>query len=707
MNKNNKVDKFLLFLIYAGLFVIFLSPLLVNNGFYYPYITLKNFSFRIAVELMTLSWFMLAIRNKKYQATFSLPILSVAIFTTIIFLADSFGLAPYRSYWGNFERMEGLMTFIHFVAYVLILAGVVKTKRQWAILANFSLVIALIVGIMACFELVVHPKALSASTMGNSAYLAIYIIFHIFISAFLFYNGRKNFKRWSYSYLGMIGFFFLILYNTGSRGSFLGILAGFFTFGIIMGLKSRRSAPKRIIIYALISILAFTTLLWSVKDTTFIQHNKILSRLVNTSSSSKTRFTVWNIALQGIMEHPLLGLGQENFNYVFDHYYDPGMGDEEAWYDRAHNVILDWTVSGGLLGGLAYLGMFILTLWYLWKPSQTKNLSVTEKALLSGLLASYFVHNLFIFDYINSYVLFFSLIAFVSCQDFMKNEIATDKKQEKIGIFLTAFLSLYMVYSFVAINIPAIKVARDLPYTLRLGEIGKTEEALIRIKEAAKIHPLSAEEMTELMGRIAFNLPMDQGMSDEVRKKYLGEALEKLAESAASFPQTMRKIYVYHSLSAEINDPNTEKIFLEALRISPRRQLTYTTMIEYYLQKKSFKKADSLAKINYENDPKVLNSKALYALTSIYNGNIPLSDILLEQVPLDKYVIDNKILDAYHFVQRKDKILEFLNKRVVYNPSNPDYHLRLGLYYTEADRPADADREYKIAKELTQKMLLK
>ena len=89
------------------------------------------------------------------------------------------------------------------------------------------------------------------------------------------------------------------------------------------------------------------------------------------------------MAIKGFQERPILGWGQENFNYVFNKNYDPGMWGQEQWFDRTHNVILDWLVAGGILGLLAYLSIFFSTLYYVWR-GKTNSFSITDKAIITG-----------------------------------------------------------------------------------------------------------------------------------------------------------------------------------------------------------------------------------------------------------------------------------------------------------------------------------
>src|SRR3989344_1034377 len=78
-----------------------------------PFITGKNFMFRIIVELLAVLWVSLAVGRPEYRPKLT-PLLKVAtVFITVLFLADLFGPNPYRSFFSNYERMEGFMMHVH------------------------------------------------------------------------------------------------------------------------------------------------------------------------------------------------------------------------------------------------------------------------------------------------------------------------------------------------------------------------------------------------------------------------------------------------------------------------------------------------------------------------------------------------------------------------------------------------------------------
>ena len=168
------------------------------------------------------------------------------------------------------------------------------------------------------------------------------------------------------------------------------------------------------------------------KESSFIKSHDLLARFSQlatfdkagleqfATTQGKGRFAIWSIAYEGFKERPILGWGQDNFNYVFNKYYDPKIYDQEQWFDRAHNVFFDWLIAGGILGLLSYLALFVTAIVAIWRSrAHEKDLYFlfSDKVLLTALLIAYFIHNLFVFDSITSYILFFGVLAFVSIHD--------------------------------------------------------------------------------------------------------------------------------------------------------------------------------------------------------------------------------------------------------------------------------------------------
>ena len=109
---------------YLALGGIFLTPfvvLSVSGSMFFPFITGKNFTFRILVEAISMLWMILMIFDARYKPKNSLISATLAIFVIILALSSIFGENFYRSFWSNYERMEGLVTYLHLFAFFLVL----------------------------------------------------------------------------------------------------------------------------------------------------------------------------------------------------------------------------------------------------------------------------------------------------------------------------------------------------------------------------------------------------------------------------------------------------------------------------------------------------------------------------------------------------------------------------------------------------------
>src|SRR5271154_5432594 len=91
----------------GALFLIPFAPLVVVNGYFFPFITGKAFYLRILIELVVAAWAVLALLDKRYRPRFSWIGVFVICFVVWMFIADLFAVNAMKAFWSNFERMEG------------------------------------------------------------------------------------------------------------------------------------------------------------------------------------------------------------------------------------------------------------------------------------------------------------------------------------------------------------------------------------------------------------------------------------------------------------------------------------------------------------------------------------------------------------------------------------------------------------------------
>src|SRR3989338_3891668 len=402
-----------------GLMSLLFLPLMVSNKLFFPFISGKNLLFRAIVEILFALWTYLALKDERYRPRKSWIFICVTAVIIVLSLSTVFSVDANRSLWSNFERMEGLVGHVHLYLYFVMLIGLFRTEKDWWKFFHVSIAASLIAAVYSFLQLggalEIHQGGDRIdATLGNATYLSVYLLFHLFL--LLYYYLKTNTAQiagkiaWKITYGVIFSAYIVLLYFTATRGTILGFLGGMLLFALIFGFSSKekkyRLASAGLV--GCVIIIAFGFYL--LKDSGFVKNHFVLNSFRDVSlqdRGNQSRFIIWNMAFEGFKERPVLGWGMENFNLVFNKYYDPRLYTQEPWFDRAHNVFLDWLIAAGILGLFSYLRIFVFSLSVLWKKRGT------EFAVFTGLLGAYFFQNLFVFDQLISYIMFFAILAFI------------------------------------------------------------------------------------------------------------------------------------------------------------------------------------------------------------------------------------------------------------------------------------------------------
>ena len=488
----------------VALFAIPFVPFLVADSWLFPFITGKNFTFRILVEIAVVFWVLLALVDKSYRPRFSWLLPALASLAGIMLVANLLGESPAKSFWSVFERMDGYVTLIHWVLLTVVLGSVLKDKRinflgfkttAWQVFFGAVLMASILVVFTALeqiggTEATTQGESRINSTLGNAAYMAIYMLF-MFGIAFLAMVKSKSFSwRITYGVLAII--FSTLLLLTATRGTMLGFFGGIILAALIIIFFERRAVKmRRFAILGIVSVCLIFGGLWLAKDTSLFVYkgNNLAERLTSGISLSAldTRFTIWGMAFEGVKERPVLGWGQGNFDYVFSKHYEPSLYRVEPWYDRAHNILFDWLIAGGILGALAYFSILLVAFYYVaWRTliKKDETFTVAEAAILTGLLAAHLVHNLVVFDNIISYLFFAVILAYIHSKVARPiksmDDFSITKPVAEYVVLPSGLLVLALIIYFV--NVPGMTAAGGAIDVVRastpIGLINATTEAL-------------------------------------------------------------------------------------------------------------------------------------------------------------------------------------------------------------------------------------
>lgn len=403
------------------IYLTFFTPLIVmGDSFIFPFVFPKAIYFRILVELMLGLYILLCFINRDYRPK-KTPLFIVLCFLFFaLFLSTLFGVDFHRSMWGNHERMSGWFTLIHFGAYFLIVSQVLRAWVEWRWLLRFSLVMSFVVGITGLNFLLSDGSIMKiggGGTLGNQIYLANFLLFHVFIAWLLWRKEEKNGWKFFAAALGILAI--LIMVYNGKRGPFLGLLigvvAGVFLYSLFTKLKKWRLISLGII--ALLILIGSAAIVY--RQSPLVLKIPMLGSLANISFQSgtgATRVIAWEIAYKSWKEKPLFGWGVENFYYAFNKYYNPKSlehGYYETWFDRSHNIFLDYLSTSGIFGLLGYLGIFAIIFWQIWRAYRRQKVDLDNFVFVVIFFIAYASQNFFVFDHLSSYLIFFLILAFV------------------------------------------------------------------------------------------------------------------------------------------------------------------------------------------------------------------------------------------------------------------------------------------------------
>ncbi len=681
-----ETNKVLKWTVVLGIFLVPFVPFFVADTMFFPFITGKNFAFRILVEILLALWIILAVRDKKYRPDFKHPLfICYGALTVILILADFFGANPYRSFWSNYERMEGLITHLHLFAYFLVAAMVLSSQRLWERFFQASIVASVIMAFYGFLQLggkigIDQSATRLDGTLGNSAYLAIYMLFHIFLSLyFLFRNIKKRGSGWvSFVYAIPIVLDTIILYYTATRGSMLGLIGGIILALLLIAVFEKEQVTlRKISIGVIVAIILLIGGFLAIRKTAFVQNSPVLSRFASisaTDSTTKSRFMVWNMALQGFKERPLLGWGQENFGIVFAKYYNPGMYAQEPWFDRTHDVFLDWLIDAGALGLLAYLSLFGVSLYLIWR--KIPSFGVVDKSIFTGMFAGYFIHNLFVFDNLTSYVLFFSVLAFlyaISVEP-SADTVPNSSEAATIGVSVTVLVAL--VFGIYYLNIKPINASLTLIEALQNQNNPIQSEALF--KQSLSYDTFGKGETREFLLSNASQVVSNTAFTSPQKQEFLTFTKDEMDKQIAENPKDARDLSIMVSL---LNQLRLYQVALpyatKVVELAPKKQQILLEFSDTLAGLGQFDKALGVAKEAYELDTSFDEVKFHYVAVAILAHHEEILKTLFDLGDI-KYLKDGQVINAYLTTEQFEKAIKGVEMLILENPNN------LGLYVTAA-----------------------
>lgn len=397
-------------------------PLVYVSGLVFPYIAVKIFllwSLGIVAcavfSYLALSghpFFYQRLRHKASWIPLGLLIVE--------YLASFFGIDFYHSFWGLFERGDGLLTSTVITAFFYL----ILLSADRAFLERLVKTVALVAGIVAGIAVLQWLVTIFGgeasflppvsgrigSTFGNAAFLAGYAGMALFVILIVL-RDATGLSRRIYQTSAVLAI--LAVLFAATRGTILALVAALLVallYTAWVGNEGIKNAAR----YSLAALIVVGALFFGFRGQLAHAPFEPVARIASISLSDTTvssRLFVWQNIGREALQHPWLGYGGEHIAQLFDKVYDPSKIIEQ-WFDRSHNAFLDYFAQYGVFGLALYLALIGSFAAYAVRLYRREPAGLMKIGMLFSLLIlTYAIQNLFVFDTPHSLWLLYALFA--------------------------------------------------------------------------------------------------------------------------------------------------------------------------------------------------------------------------------------------------------------------------------------------------------
>jgi tetratricopeptide (TPR) repeat protein len=424
----------------------------------------------------------------------------------------------------------------------------------------------------------------------------------------------------------------VVIYLTATRGAILSGIAGLIIFISIPVYTSGFRKLKRTLGLLFVMFIITVGILLIFIDTELIKDDLTLSRFASmlTSDSVKNRFDLWTMAWNGIKIKPILGWGQENFIGIYTVNPITSMGSH-LWMDRAHNIVIEWLTNGGILGLFSYLAIFGSAFFVLRKAVRAKVLSRGETEIIIIALVVYFIQNLFTFDTINTYMIFFALLAYIDNCMFNDKQLYSASKNSndinKTKRYISATLAALLCFSFIGyyINYKPINQSRQIvrsrfsspendSYSVLLGEFN----------HALSFNTFGDFDVRRSMISVSDQIIKIQYFDQEGALKFIQATVNELRKEIAIRDYDLEFMTIVITLFNNIAfyEPSfierSEKLIQKIKLINPEYLMLNMFMADVNILQKDYESAFTNVKKVVDQNPGKVENQLKLALMAIY-----------------------------------------------------------------------------------------
>jgi len=328
-----------------------------------------------AIGIALLGWFLEGMVNKNWQFYPTKLFIPLLFYIGWNVIASSISPRPWHSLWAltDNEWPMFIMLLLYFVVDDMTVLK--RIVHLWF----FSASVSALYGIWQTFSGYQLHRPETLPQMGSYfravGFNGFYLTFAGFIMSVFFVSlcisSQSGIERIRWKYIIVTVLSILAAIGTFARSIWLSFAVVIPIFGF---LKGRRTG-------SLVTIVFLTLVLFCVICIPTIRE-RAYSTIV--PSENQTRLNLWKTSIHMWKDSPLIGIGEDNFDYYFDRY------KVEGYYDvtvHPHNDYLTILVSSGIPGLIAFLSMWFVILQAGFKTHKYSSTPFVKELALGSTLA--------------------------------------------------------------------------------------------------------------------------------------------------------------------------------------------------------------------------------------------------------------------------------------------------------------------------------
>ena len=539
---------------------------------------------------------------------------------------------------------------------------------------------------------------------------AIYVKLPFALWLMMFRKGWLRMFGWIALLLGVTGIFFM-----ATRAFYLGLIILSFAFLLYVLYGYLRSKEKTrlwpVAHYLLILAIAYIAFTFTEE---FLYPKSANSRYtegigkqlttINTiDNSARQRLTSWKWSWDLIKEKPLLGVGSGNWKVDVLKFENRLKADYEYLF-KAHNDFIETAAETGLIGGLLYLSLFVMTIWAFLRKVFSRQREEDDfyryLFLAATGMAFYAVDAFFNFpaDRPEILVLFtFYLSAGIAATLLQKPEstLAADEENLKAGKSMTiwafAGVGLFIVISsayILYLNFESSKLQRTAYQEVKSGRLVSPSELFLSGFPVIPNLNIMGEPIDVIKARFLLNENKNE------------EAIAILRAEHAS-PWDGRREYFMAMGFNNLGETDSALAYSEKLRqIKPNHVKNILIACQKLEAREEYEKVSDYIETYLEDNKK--SEQAWVYAASFYNriGNVDRAWELIEEgkkfMPRDslveqqyKFIYQRKFVDSY--IEEYTMAREQMNKK---NYASALEHINLFIEKVQDYFPAHQVRAY-------------